>query len=271
VASEFVFHIRNAHPEDMTTALAVLVSYPGLNTVVEIVDKAESMGFSVRDQQRFEALMTARALNLVNAERNVLTDKGRTITAIEMNNPDLFADIVHGLQYTLWDKSVPEVNCFSWTYMTFCRMLWYNGTSEINNRRDIASRVEAAAREMFDRSDIALSPKSIGGALLWLSQLRPEVIKGDDSFERRHFCPPELFLLAVDFIYRLEGSDYGSNLLLNDTVRDEICQVCLLEPSSFERVLDYAIAQFDYLEKGMGGGWGRYLTLYRHPELTDFA
>jgi hypothetical protein len=60
-------------------------------------------------------------------------------------------------------------------------------------------------------------------------------------------------------------------LLLNDQRREAICQLCLLETSSFDRVLEYAVAQFEGLEKGLGGGWGSYLTLHRSPDLTDFA
>lgn len=271
MVNEFVFHIRNAHPGDMIAALAALDSAPYLNTISDIVAQAESLGYSIRDRQRFEALMTARDLGLVDKEQNSLTDKGRVIREIEMKNPDLFVDIIHGLQYRLWDTRNPQANCFSWTYRALCKMLWVSGTSETSNRRDIASKIETEAREIFARDDISLSPKSIGGGLLWLYELRPTVFNDGETFCRRHFCPPELFLLALDFIYNQDGSDYGSNLLLNDDKRDKICTACLLEPSGFERVLNYSVAQFDYLGKGIGGGWGHYLTLRRRPELTDFA
>jgi len=36
-------------------------------------------------------------------------------------------------------------------------------------------------------------------------------------------------------------------------------------------VLEYAVAQFDYLHKGVGGGWGQYLVLDRASELESFA
>jgi hypothetical protein len=272
VANEFVFHIRNAHPSDMAAALAVLDYQPHLNTVVEVIDQAESLGFTIRDRQRFEALMTARDLDLVEREENILTIQGRALGTIETNKPDLFADIVHGLQYTLWNSTIPHTNCFSWSYRTLCQMLWLSTTIDIRDRRHIASKVETEAREIFNRPDISLSSKSIGGALLWLSELKPAVTDSQvECFNQRAFCPPELFSLAVDFVYRQDGVDYGANLLLNDNRRDAICQVCLLEPTSFDRVLSYAVAQFDYLEKGLGGGWGHYLTLQRPPELADFV
>jgi len=58
--------------------------------------------------------------------------------------------------------------------------------------------------------------------------------------------------------------------LLSEDKLEAICQVCLLDPEGFDRVLDYALAQFDYLEKGIGGGWGNYLLLKRQPRLEDF-
>ena len=136
----------------------------------------------------------------------------------------------------------------------------------------MASEIEAQARTAFSRPDIVFSPKSIGGAMLWLAELDPPVlVENDTRFVRRAFCSPELLVLGVDFVYRNDEVDFGSNLLLSDERRDAICQVGLLDPEGFDRVLEYAVAQFDYLEVGLGGGWGRYLTLHRPPVLEDFV
>jgi len=58
--------------------------------------------------------------------------------------------------------------------------------------------------------------------------------------------------------------------LLGEELLYTVCQVCLLEPINFDRVLEYAVAQFSYLEKGLGGGWGRYLILHRQYSVEDF-
>lgn len=272
MANEFVFHIRNAHPGDMAAVLATLDAQPGLGTKAEIVGQAEMLGFTIRDRQHLDALITARDLNLVRREQNALTDNGRTLAQLEVNKPDLFVDIVHGLQYTLWDKRCPGIYCFSWSYRALCQMLWHSGTMMTGNRQEIASEIEGQARTVFSQLGISLSQKSIGGALLWLIELRPEVMDNEGTrFTRRTFCHPELFVLGVNFVYRDQGVDYGANLLLSDEWRDAISQVCLLEPTGFDRVLEYVVAQFDYLEKGLGGGWGRYLTLHRAPKLEDFV
>lgn len=256
----------------MVAALSTLDVYPGLETVAEIVRQAEQLGFSIRDRQRLEALVTARDLGLVAPEENRLSGNGRMLVRLEMNKPGLFADIVHGLQYALWDHRQPEANCFSWSYRALCRMLWLSGTTSMASRRDMASEIEAQARVAFARPDIVFSPKSIGGALLWIAELEPPVlVENGTRFARRSFCSPELLLLGIDLLYRTDEIGYGANLLASDERRDAICQTCLLEPEGFERVLDYAVAQFDYLGRGLGGGWGRYVTLHRPPILEDFA
>jgi hypothetical protein len=271
LASDFVFHIRNAHPGDMAALLATLEECPGLATVAAVVDEAEKRGFAIRDRQRLEALITARDLGLVDRSEYALSDNGRALGKLEIGKPELFPDIVHGLQYTLWDQHSQGSNCFSWSYRAFCEMLWNSGTQDITDRRDMASSVESRARTEFGSPEMAFSPKSIGGALLWLAELEPRVfVENDTRFTRRSFCAPELFVLGVDFVYRIQGIDHGTNLLLSEDRRDTVCQVCLLEPGGFDRVLEYAVSQFDYLEAGLGGGWGRYLTLRRVPRLEDF-
>jgi len=266
-----MFHIRNAPPGDLAAMLVVLGKYPKLSTISKVVEQAENMGFLIQDHRRLEALVTGRDLGLVDQDMNVLTDIGKIVTRLESYAPDLFVDVIHGLLYTLWSSKQKGTNCFSWSYRALCKMLWEAGNGELASRRDLASGIETRARKAFSRPDIAFSPKSVGGALLWLSDLTPPILNEEKTrFSRRTFCPPELFIMATDFVYRTQEIDYGVNLLLSDENRDAICRVCLLELERFERVLEYAVAQFDYLHKGIGGGWGQYLALDRAPMLEDF-
>lgn len=272
MGNEYVFHIRNAQPGDLAAILDTLDVHPDLNSITDIVETAESMGYSILDRIRLEALATARDIGLIDEKKNTLTKQGITLASLELNKPDLFPDIVHGLLYTLWDKAKPADNCFAWSYQTICRMLWQSGTTEIDDRAQMASKVESEARNAFGRADIVFSSKSVGGAYLWLSQLQPYVIyEIDKRFKRRTFCPPELFIMAVNDLYLRNSIDYSANLLLNEVNREEICQACMLEPTSFDRVLDYAVAQFPYLSKGMGGGWGYYINLQCQTNLADFV
>jgi hypothetical protein len=272
LTNQFIFHIRNAPPGDLAAALATLKNYPELSKISKVVEQAESMGFVIQDHRRLEALITARDLGLVHQDRNILTSKGEVVARLELHKSDLFVDVVHGLLYTLWSPRQKGRNCFSWSYRALCKMLWEGGNGELASRRDLASEIEAQARTAFSRPDMAFSPKSVGGALFWLSEITPPVLNEEETrFSRRAFCPPELFIMAVDFVYRAQEIDYGVNLLLSDENRDAICQVCLLEPERFDRVLGYAMAQFDYLHKGIGGGWGQYLALERAPTLEEFV
>lgn len=272
--NDFVFHVRNAHPGDLIAALTALNGSDDLTTIDSVVSCAETLGFAIRDRARLEALGTARDLGLVQVDANILTDQGRLVLDIEMAKPDLFPDIVHGYQYALWNRRKPSSHCFSWTYREIVNSLWRRRvfTMDSQGRKLLASEIEVLARTQFGRADISLSAKSIGGASLWIDELLPEVIDPSTAqFGLRSFCAPELMAIAVDFVYRQSEMDYGANLRLGDEQRDAICQVCLLDPAGFDRVLDYATAQFSYLEKGIGGGWGRYLTLYRSPALIDFV
>jgi hypothetical protein len=272
LTDRFVFHIRNAPPGDLVATLATLQKHPELSTISEVVERAESMGFAVQDRRRLEALVTARDLGLVDQSRNALTDKGKAVAKLDLHKPDLFADVVHGLLYEAWNSSKQGENCFSWSYRTLCAILWEGSDRKLGSRRDLASEVEARARPAFSRPDISFSAKSVGGALLWLSGLTPPVLSEDEArFSRRSFCPPELLFMAIDFAYRDQDIDYGVNLLLSDRNRIAICQYCLLEVDGFERVLEYAVAQFDCLHQGLGGGWGRYLALDCASKLEHFA
>lgn len=271
MTSEYVFHIRNANPDDMVATLMILEEQPALETVSAIVDYADSIGLPIRDRQRLEALMTARDLGLVEQNTNALTQLGHLLLKTEVYKPDIFSDVIHGLQYMCWKPQSASNHCFSWSYRAICQMLWSAGSLEIDNRRDLASKIENQARETFKRSDITFSPKSIGGAFLWIETLKPKVIdEYTNYFARRTFCPPELFILAIDFVYQENSVDYGVNLLLNNANKDAVCKMCLLETPAFDRVLEYAIDQFDYLQTGVGGGWGQYIALNQQPKLEDF-
>jgi len=271
MTEDSVFHVRNAHPGDMVAVLSTIDTHPNLPTVGGVLERAEELGFAIRDRQRLEALATARDLGFVHPAQNRVTRRGKWISQLAFRKPELFSDVVHYFQYTLWDRAQPTAHCFSWTYRTLCELFWGSGHYPISDRRSLAAQLDAAARSVFNRDDIALSAKTVGGVLLWLAELVPAVLDHDQHlFIRRGFCAPELFVLALDEVFRSEVSEYGTNLLITEETRDRICQVCLLDPEAFDRVTGYAVAQFDYLEQGVGGGWGRYLLLKRKPKVEDF-
>ncbi len=260
---------RYTHPNDLMTIINVLKEYPN-STTKEIREIAEDMGYFIHDKKRFEDSLTlAKDLNLVSAykKRYTLTEDGEAVYTILYRKPDLFVDLIHGL-IIIGDSG------FSWAYREVCKLLWTRGHINEIKTREIASEIITKAREVFGDS-VSFSPKSVNGVLHWLSELRPSVIMNDKSssrksFRRRSFCPPELLILAIDRLYSQHSRNYGSNVLLTEEVLNELCCTCLLEMNALDRVLRYAVNQFDFVESGVGGGWGRYIALHRKPELGDF-
>jgi hypothetical protein len=150
-------------------------------------------------------------------------------------------------------------------------MLWNSISSSIL-KESLASQLKSLISLTFPSATPSIGGDTVRATLSWLRTLDPPCFSNDDTiFSRRGFCPPELLLLAVDFVYREDKVPYSSNLLLNDEVRDDICRVCLLAPESFEEMLSWTLAQFDFLKRSVGGGWGSYLLLSKKPELTDLV
>jgi len=277
--ADYVFHVlHNARPEYEMDVLAILQDNQE-PTYGNILSEGESLGLTIGSQVKTERMLKdilqpLRDLGLVERRQIKLTQLGHVWAQIAYNNPYLFPEIFHYLYYSIWNPKQEAQKCFSWSYRTLCNHLWGQGTVALDKKM-LASFISVEANQRFQIRSVSFSQNSVQGVTVWLEALSPSVIRfGDDLseevFSRRLFCPPELFALGVDFVYQTQEIDYGVNLLLNDERRDAICQVCLLEPTSFDRVLEYAVAQFDYLEQGTGGGWGRYLTLRRAPRLEDF-
>ena len=276
----YVFHVlHNARPEYEMDVLSLLEN--GQESTYEaMLSEGQELGLSIgyqvkTERQLRDVLQLLRSFDLMKSRSIQLTLKGQIVAQLAYNNPDLFPEIIHYLYYSTWHSTRETESCFSWSYRTLCNYLWKQGATA-EDKPALFSVVSSEASAKFQIQTVSFSTNSVTGILIWLESLNPPVIEYGDkdskmAFKRRAFCPPELFVLALDFVYRENEVDYGANLLLNDARRDEICQICLLEPGSFDRVLDYAAAQFDYLEKGLGGGWGHYLTLLRQPKLVDFV
>jgi len=151
-----------------------------------------------------------------------------------------------------------------------CGWLWESGSVTIDRGR-LVSKVYDAAMKQFSTNRVSFSKDSVRGVLYWLAELEPPVLdRENETFTRRAFCPPETFVLAVDYLYRLQGAGCQTNLLLDPGKQEMICKVCLLEPTAFDTVFDWATGQYDFLQRGTGGGWGSYVLLTREPQIRDF-
>jgi hypothetical protein len=130
---------------------------------------------------------------------------------------------------------------------------------------------EAAFAEMglSELDPASFGPKSLAAIHKWLSALDPPVIE-NDVFTRRSFCPPELLLLALGWVVGREGLP-ETDVLLSRETRDAVCRVCLLEPTAFDRALDWMIPIFPrVIAPGTTAGfYGRFVRLHKLPELSD--
>jgi hypothetical protein len=277
--ADYVFHVlHNARPE-YELEIFHLLEDGQESSYEKLLQDGEQMGYAIgyqvkTERQLKDVLQVLRDLDLVDRRQVQLTDKGQTIAQLVYKKPELFTEMIHFLYYTSWQETNKPEKCFSWSYRTLCNYLWQQGSFVID-KPALSSLISSEASEAFQIHSVSFSPSSVTGITIWLEALNPPVIlqdgsKSEDRFGRRTFCPPELLILSMDYIYRCADADYGSNLLLSETRRNMICQLCLLEPNSLERVMEYTLAQFDYLQTGIGGGWGQYISLQRQPKIEDF-
>lgn len=211
-----------------------------------------------------------------------LTPAGNHLLYIDDAKPQLLPDLMHYLHRALWNEIEPMENAFSWVYRSFCDWLveqgqvqlthdWLEATvlrlwGEIGESSYFADSVDMATKE----GTLSLSTDSLNGVLHWLRPLRPPVLAGD-TFARRHFCPPELLLLALGDVALRTGGELNVDLLLTSTRRDLLCRICLLEPSALDRTLDWVLPLYPKtVEPGTRtGAYGRFVRLHKLPQLDD--
>lgn len=275
--SKPTFHVRhNARPELIQAFLELISEYPGADdeSLIEYgAVQGSYIGTAVNSAQNMRegAAQYLREFGIVERKQNRLTAHGESLCKLMYSKPALFAEMMHYLFYSTWRSTEPERNGFSWSYATIINLLWSQSQGTIDLKK-LANEVEAAVNQRFPDVNVSISPDSMRWVYNWLPILKPEIIteRGNTRhFSRRSFCPPELFVFAVDYVYQSRTIPYESNLLIEPDIQEMICRVCVLEPESFERVADYAVLQFPFLKRGMGGGWGSYLLLERAPALQD--
>lgn len=272
-----MFHVRhNARPVLIKELLEILSEGEEVLSLEDILRlgarKGYLIGTAVLSQQSLKEnpLQTARDLGLIEEQQLTLTDLGKHVLSLLRHKPGTWGDIMHALFYGSWSAQNATERCFSWSYRTMCDRLWEAGNRSVD-RGQLVSEVVELAMQQFTTNRVSFSKDSVRGVLQWLSELRPPVLDADSkSFSRRSFCSPECLTLAMDYLYRLEGVDYQTNLLLGMEKQEIICRFCLLEPTAFDAVLDWAIGQYPFLQQGSRGGWGRYVVLTRQPQISDF-
>lgn len=266
------FHIRFVQPQQVEELLYILAEALTSLSDEEIMVKAQDWNCELAHQKSpIEQFSILKLLALIHGENRDLSEKGRQLVQILAHRPNLSTEIFHLLFYTTWNANLPTKKCSSWSYRRLCNILWNRMSTPIVNEA-LASLLNDEIEENFSDAAPSVGPDTVRATSAWLSRLDPPCLEsnGKLTFERRRFCSPELLLLATDFIYRENRISYGSNVLLTDEHRNDICRLCLLKEESFDMVLELSLSQFDFFRRGIGGGWGTFLILERQPEFLDF-
>jgi hypothetical protein len=271
-----MFHVRhNARPTLVREVLEILSDKddPTLGEVLQIgIQKGYQVGTALRSEQSLKEnpIQVARELGLIKYDRLALTVLGTDLVRLLHCKANVFGEILHAFFYSRWTPSREKDDCFSWSYRTTCDVLWNMGSCAIE-RGSLVSKVSDLAMERFRTDRVSFSKDSVRGVLQWLGELQfPVLSDARTVFARRQFCPPETFILALDYVYRCGGVDYQSNLLLDAEKQEAVCKFCLLEPTAFETSLDWTVGQYSFLHRGSTGGWGNYVVLARQPQVVDF-
>jgi len=240
--------------------------------------RAISDNQSIEDITQWDRqLKRMRDLNILTEDR-ILTETALQLLQVSSRKEALWGDLAHFTHYTLWNIDHPYQHGFSWFYRAFCDYLFDQETFKFGVR-DIANHVclnfnsQIEADEIFEpylKGNPSLSSDSITGIQHWLDALTPAVIE-NNVFARRTFCPPELLLLAIGWVFRDEPDPIDVPLLLTRLQRDAICRLCLLDPKFFDRTLDWLLPRFPkvILSEDKAGFYGRSIRLRKLPSLAD--
>lgn len=264
----------DANPEHLLRLVETLDEHPELSveTIADLTGFLASEGLSTRT----EVQQAAVQLGLLGRADNgiKLTPLGCSLVQLKET---IRKDILHFLFYTGWRSEVPNEFLPSWAYRAVCDDYWARQQVELErtflDRRisEIVSQTEQYFRGIgiVDFNEVSFGRKSLTGVHKWLEGLDPPVIE-DDTFARRAFCPPELLLLALGWVVGREGLP-DTDVLLSHETREAICRVCLLEPTAFDRALDWMIPIFPrVIAPGTTAGfYGRFVRLHKLPRLAD--
>lgn len=258
------FHVRyQAKPETIRAILEVLTARNPANNQ-ELREALEGLGHKTGTMD--EQLNRLRKLGLIDNNSVQLTERGQVCAEILVKQPVFFFDLLHYYHFTLWDKSRPDINRFSWTYRTVCLHLWELGSAAVDKQALLERVMEETLNQFPYESNVSLSGGTIRGVLDWIGKLEPPVYDGQ-YFQRRSFAPPELALLGVDHLYTSQGIEYGELLALDNAAFKEIAVLCLVDDGVLDTMFKECTQRFSWFE--IQAGWGYYVRLHQSPNLTE--
>jgi hypothetical protein len=269
MAKRLPFHVQ----QNLTPERLQAIVYAGADGTVDAAQLAMNCGLRMSVLEKI-VLPFVRQLGLFDTTGMSFTELGRRFYQLASQFPTLFPEAMHCLLYTA--HAFDSGKRFSWAYARVVDTLWTRSECVIDGRAkaELVGLVVEEASEEFSMpiEKIAFSQDSIRGVLNWLQALQPPVVESagkSDHFRRRYFCSSAMFLWAVDFVYRMHCIAHGARMFLTPERIEQICKLCVLDPSGLENVLMMTKRTSDYerggvFDYGTEGGFGRWILL-AHP------
>lgn len=223
-----------------------------------------------------------RQLGLITNQGDpLLTENGLEIHRIGQVRLDTMWDLMHFLHYTRWCFSEPTENTMFFTYSEYCNLLYSKRATSVTQLRksftaEVSSLITSSPYFSSEISEltkgaVSLSTNSLVGVERWLSKLSPCVITEIGQFELRHYCSPELLLLAIGYMSEVVETQLGVDQLLTQEKRDLLCRICLIEEDSLDQLLDWLYPEYPMFV-GPGtrtGSYGRFIRVLHLPHLKN--
>jgi hypothetical protein len=226
-------------------------------------------------------LSRLRQLGLVAGRGDIsLTEDGLELHRIGIKRLEVIWELMHYLHYTRWRMSKPTDNTMFFTYREYCNLLHSKLNIEVAPQRDrfaaemtgliTSSSYFSRETSQLAKGAVSLSTNSLVGVEHWLTKLSPEVIE-DGQFTLRHYCSPELLLMALGFITEVTEAQLGVEQPLSQERREMLGRICLIEDNVLDQILDWIFPEYpDFVQPGTHtGSYGRFIRVLKIPSLKD--
>lgn len=268
VERHLTFHIpQEAEPNVLISLLeAINAEQATFDTVASLLSFAQDHGLT----SRAEVSIFANDCGLLQKDAKSRIGLSEAALWVLQLKPEVRSDVVHFLIYTGWQDKKPLDRTVLWSYRQVVDLIWQQPGVDISKIANvIAEEIRNQIQVTFE-SDPSFSLKSVRGVRKWLEALIPSVIAAD-CFNRRHFCPPELVLLALGWAGQTLAGELDVDFLLTPERREAACRACLLDPAALDRVLDWTLPLYPaVIRPGTGAGvYGRFIRFLKWPELRD--
>ena len=226
-------------------------------------------------------LSRLRQLGLVTIRGDIKpTEDGHEIHRIGSRRLEVVWDLFHFLHFVRWRASNPTTDTMFFTYYEYCNLLYSKREIEITNQREafaaeMTSRISTSSYFADELSKlvkgaVSLSVNSLTGVEHWLEKLSPEAII-DERFTLRHYCSPELLLLALGYVTEITDAQLEIEQPLTEERRELLCRSCLIDENALNQMLDWLYPEYpDYVQPGTRtGSYGRFVRVLQLPSLKD--